>query len=142
MTTFQKVIRYLAMALAIFLTVSIIGGILGAVGLFGGLFDDDAVLGDAKTYTVSGSITKLEVEINAADFTIKQAEAFSVESNLKHLTVKEENDVLKIEENKRLGITYNDAMLILYIPANTIFETVDITTGAGRLTADALSTDS
>lgn len=142
MTTFQKVIRYLAMALAIFLTVSIIGGILGAVGLFGGLFDDDAVLDDAKTYTVSGSITKLEVIINAADFTIKQAEAFSVESNLKHLTVKEENGVLKIKENKRFGITYNDAMLILCIPTNAVFETVDITTGAGRLTADALFTDS
>lgn len=141
MTTFQKVIKYLAMAFAIFLTISIIGGILGAVGLFGGLFDD-AVLGDAKTYTVSGNITKLEVEINAADFTIKQAETFSVESNLKHLSVKEDNGVLKIEENKRFGITYNDAMLILYIPANTVFEKADITTGAGRLTVDALSADS
>ena len=51
MTTFQKVIRYLAMALAIFLTVSIIGGILGAVGLFGGLFDDD--IGDKQGSTSS-----------------------------------------------------------------------------------------
>ena len=35
MTTFQKVIKYLAMAFAIFLTVSIIGGILSMFGLFG-----------------------------------------------------------------------------------------------------------
>lgn len=142
MTTFQKVIKYIAMAFAVFLTVSIIGGILGAVGLFGGLFDDDAVLDDAKTYTVSGNITKLEVEINAADFTIKQADEFSVESNLKYLTVKEENGVLKIKENKRFGLTYNDATMILYIPANTVFEKADITTGAGRLTIDTLSANS
>jgi len=38
MTTLQKVIKYLAIAFAIFLTVTIIGGILSVVGLFGGLF--------------------------------------------------------------------------------------------------------
>ena len=52
MTTFQKVIKYLAIALAIFLTVSIIGGILGIFGLFSGFFTGDAVAGDLKTYTV------------------------------------------------------------------------------------------
>lgn len=142
MTTFQKVIKYLAMAFAIFLTVSIIGGILGAVGLFGGLFDGDAVLEDAKTYTVSDNITELDIRINAANFTIKQADAFSIESNLKHLTVKENDGVLTIEENKRFGVTYTDAALILYIPAETVFEKADITTGAGRLTVDALSAGS
>ena len=83
MTTLQKVIKYLAMAFAVFLAVSIIGGILGAVGLFGGLFDSDAVTEDVKTYAVSSDVSRLEVEINAADFTIKQGERFYVESNLK-----------------------------------------------------------
>ncbi len=140
MTTFHKVIKYLAMAFAIFLAVSIIGGIIGTVASFSGLFDDDAVLGDAKTYTVSGDITELKIEIDAADFTIKQADTFLVESNLKHLTVKDEDGVLKIEENKEFGITYTDAMLILYIPTDTVFEKAEITTGAGRMTADTLST--
>lgn len=140
MTTFHKVIKYLAMAFAIFLAVSIIGGIIGTVASFSGLFDGDAVLGDAKKYTVSGDITELKIEIDAADFTIKQADTFSVESNLKHLTVKEEDGVLKIEENKEFGITYTDAMLILYIPTDTVFEKAEITTGAGRLTVDTLST--
>lgn len=141
MTTVQKVMKYLAMAFAIFLTVSIIGGALGAVGLFGGLFDGDAVLEDVKTYTVSGNITELDIKINAADFTMKQADSFSVESNLKHLTVKESNGILTIEENKKSGASYTGATLILYIPAETVFETVEITTGAGRLTVDTLSAD-
>ena len=142
MTTFHKVIKYLAMAFAIFLAVSIIGGIIGTVASFSGLFDEDEVLGDAKTYTVSGDITELEIEIDAADFSIKQADTFSVESNLKQLTVKEKDGVLKVKENKEFGITYTDAMLILYIPASTVFEKVEITTGAGRLTVDTLSTGS
>ena len=34
MTNFQKTVKYIAMAFAIFLTVSIIGGILSMFGLF------------------------------------------------------------------------------------------------------------
>lgn len=142
MTAFQKVIKYLAMAFAIFLTVSIIGGILSAIGLFGGLFGGDSVLEDAKVYTVSDSITELDIRINAADFSIRQAETFSVESNLKHLTVKENDGVLTVEETKRFGITYTDAMLVLYVPEGTVFEKVDITTGAGVVSVDTLSADS
>ena len=97
MTTFQKVIKYLAMAFAIFLTVSIIGGLLSMFGLFGGFFGGDAVTEDIKTYSVSSDIQSLEVKINAADFTIKQGESFSVESNLKHLTVEDKNGVLTIK---------------------------------------------
>lgn len=138
MTTLQKVIKYLAIAFAIFLTVIIISSILGAVGLFGGLFEGDTVLEDAKTYMVSDNIRELSININAADFMIKQAEKFSVESNLNNLTVKEKDGLLIIKEEKRLG-AYNGAMLILDVPANTVFEKADIVTGAGRVTVDALS---
>lgn len=142
MTTFQKVIKYLAMAFAIFLTVSIIGGILSMFGLFGGSLGGDAVAEDCTTYAVSSDVKRLEVKINAADLTIKQGEHFSVESNLKHLTVEDENGVLKIRETKKWsGSTYTGAVLTLYIPADTVLESANITTGAGRLTADRLSAD-
>ena len=139
MTTFQKVIKYLAMAFAIFLTVSIIGGVLSMFGLFGGFLGGDAVNDDIKIYAVSSDISNLEVKINAADFTIKQGERFSVESNLKHLTVEDKNGVLTIKETKKFSSTYTGAVLTLYIPADTVFEKANITTGAGRLTVDCLS---
>jgi len=139
MTTFQKVIKYLAFAFAIFLTISIIGGILSMFGLFGGFFDGDAVTKDIKTYAVSSEVQSLEVKINAADLTIKQGESFSVESNLKYLTVEDKNGVLTIKETKKFIRTYTGAVLILYIPADTVFEKANIITGAGRLTVDSLS---
>ncbi len=139
MTNFQKTVKYIAMAFAIFLTVSIIGGILSMFGLFGGFFGGAAVAEDKKTYSVSSEIQSLEVKINAADFTIKQGESFSVESNLKHLTVEDKNGVLTIKETKKFANTYTGAVLTLYIPADTVFEKVNIITGAGRLTADSLS---
>ena len=139
MTNFQKTVKYIAMAFAIFLTVSIIGGILSMFGLFGGFFSGDVVTEDTKTYSVSSEIQSIEVKINAADFTIKQGESFSVESNLKHLTVEDKNGVLTIKETKKFANTYTGAVLTLYIPADTVFEKVNIITGAGRLTVDSLS---
>lgn len=139
MTTLQKVIKYLAMAFAIFLTVSIIGGILSAVGLFGGLFAWDAATEEMKTYAVTSEIHNLNIKINAADLYIKEGDAFSVESNLKYLKVEEKDDVLIIEETKKFTGSYNDAVLTIYVPARTVFDKTNLTTGAGRLTIENLS---
>lgn len=140
MTEFQKVIKYLAIALAAFLAVSIIGGALSLLGVLGGFFGDNALTEDIKGYTVSSDISSIEVKINAADFVIKQGDSFFVESNLKYLKVEDNGGVLTIKETKKLrGVTYTDAVLTVYIPANTVFENANITTGAGRFTADCLS---
>lgn len=139
MTSWQKAIKYLAMAFAIFLTISIIGGILSMLGLFGGVLSSDAVIQDMRSYQVTGEVKRLEVKINAADFTVQQGESFGVESNLKYLTVENKNGVLTIRETKKHSSTYNGAVLTLYIPADTVFEKANITTGAGRLTVDHLS---
>ena len=141
MTTFQKTVKYVAMAFAVFLAVSIIGGVLSMFGLLSGFFGGDAVADNVKTYAVSSDINVLDVKINAADFQIKQGDAFSVESNLKHLTVKEENGVLTIKETKKFGGIYTGAILTFYIPADTVFEIANIVTGAGRFTVDCLSAD-
>ena len=139
MTTLQKAIKYLAMVFAVFLAVSIIGGILGAVGLIGGLFSGDAILEDVKTYSVAAEIRNLDIEINAADLSIKEGEAFSVECNLKHLKVEEHSGRLTIRETKKFTGTYSGAVLTVYVPAGTVFDNVNLTTGAGRLTIGHLS---
>ncbi len=139
MTTVQKVIKYLAIAFAIFLTVTIIGGILSAVGLFGGLFTRDTATEDMKTYTVASEIHNLKILINAADLYIKEADDFSVESNLKYLKVEEKDNTLIIEETKKFSGTYSDAVLTIYVPAGVMFDNTGLTTGAGRLTIENLS---
>ena len=148
MTTLQKVIKYLALAFAIFLTVSIVGGILSAVGLLGSLFsDDDAewgdVIGETKNYTVSSEISDLNIQINAADFYIKEGDSFSVESNLKNLEVDEKNGCLTLKDLTKIKLNgsnaYENAVLTIYVPVGTVFDNVNIKTGAGRFTVDSLS---
>ena len=138
MTTFQKVVKYLAFALAIFLVVAIISGILSAIGLFGGLFDGEDLTGELKTYPVNGEIRNLEIEVNAADLCIKEGDAFSVESNLKKLKVEEKNGHLTVKDTAKNSIwgsgSYKDPVLTIYVPKGTVFENIELTTGAGRLT--------
>lgn len=141
MTTLQKVIKYLAVAFAIFLSVTIIGGLLGAVGLFGGLFDDEVVLEDLESHSVRAEICNLEIKINAADLRIKEGEAFFVESNLKHLKVEEKGNTLFIKETQKLTGAYNGAVLTVYIPSGMKFNNVDLTTGAGKVTIAELSAE-
>ncbi len=141
MTAFQKIVKYLAMAFAIFLAVSIIGSILSAVGIFCGFFRNDGVTEDINAYSVSSDITSLDIDISAADFAVKEAQEFSVESNLKHLTVEEKDGVLVIKEKKKFGMNYTGAVLTLCIPEGTSFENAKVVTGAGKLTVDTLSAD-
>lgn len=95
-------------------------------------------LGGPKAYPVSGEVRSLRMEINSADVKIQESDAFRVESNLKDLTVSVENGVLTVRQKHKAGVSYTDAMLTLYVPEGAYFGFADITTAAGRLTADGL----
>ncbi len=64
----------MAIAFAIFLCASIVGGILRAVGLLGGLFGDELVADEITTYNVNSEIGEINIKINAADLQIKQGD--------------------------------------------------------------------
>ncbi len=99
---------------------------------------ENAVLEESYVYTVQSHIHSLEIEVGAANFTIQPADTFSVESNLKYLSISEENGVLRIIDEKTVGVTYDNPVLILNIPDETVFDTVSISTGAANLTASSL----
>ena len=140
MTTMQKVIKYVAMAFALLLVVSIIGGILNAVGLLGGIFDGESVAETLTTHTITSQIQSLDIRINAADLTLKEGDAFRVESNLMHLKVEEKNGVLTLHETRKVSIgTAKNGVLTVYVPAGTVFERVNLSTGAGRVSMGSLS---
>ena len=104
-------------------------------------------VGETRTYEIASEIHSLDIQIVAADFTIEHGDRFSVESNLKYLSVSEQNGVLTIVEDEHhqfginVDISYADAVLKLCVPSDIVFDSVDITTGVARLTADSLSAD-
>ena len=101
----------------------------------------DVVLDEAKTYEITSEIHSLDIRISAADFKIQHGDEISVESNLKYLSVSEKDGVLTIVDEEK---NYNDsdAMLTLYVPNDMVFDEVDITTGAAKMTVGTLSANS
>lgn len=143
MTELQKAIKYIAIALAVFLAVSIVGGILGVIGVIAGVssMKDDGV-GELSARDISGDITDIKIEIGAAELKITTGEAFALESNLKDLKSEVKNGMLVITEKTRIPKNYSaERVVILTVPGGFSFGEADITTGAGKVTIDTLSAD-
>ena len=142
MTGFQKAIKYLAMAFALFLIVSILSGIFGALGLVTNVFDGKDAVGEMKTYTVSSDIQELKLDINAAQLIITEGDAFRVQSNNKYLKVTEQGNRLEITETERSYTnTSNKIRVEICVPTGTTFQKADIYTGAGQVTVDCLAAE-
>lgn len=122
--------KYFAFALVLLLTMALFG------------CGENAVLENSYVYEVESDIHSLEIKIGAADFTIQHTDTFSVESNLKYLSITEQDGVLSIIDKKTSGVTYNNPILTLYIPKDMEFKRINIATGAGALTADSLFAES
>ena len=137
MTTMQKIIKYLALAFAIFLSVSIITGICGALYSVSYFFSGNT--SDEMTEHVIGNdFTSLTVNISAAELEIKSGEKFGIETNHKHLTYKENGEILEINETKPFFTSRSGMKVILTIPAGTVFDYADINAGAGSVRIDEL----
>jgi len=116
--------------------------LLSGISLVGSLFGlGGPVVGETKTYEVTGEIKILDVEIGAAEFRVLKGDKFSVESNLKNLNFNQKDDKLVLLENSGGNKSYKNAFLTVYIPEGTVFSKIDITTGAGTFTADVLSAE-
>ena len=104
--------------------------------------NENVVLDDSQTYEITSDIHSLDIQINAADFKIVSADDFSVESNLKYLSVSEKDGVLTIVDEAKGNSNYTNAILTLYVPNGIVFDDVYITTGAAKMTVDTLSASS
>ena len=139
MTTFQKIIKYLAMAFAIFLSVSIITGICSALLTVTYFFSGDTSDEMTHEYDITNTITSLSVNISAAELEIITGDKFNVETNHKYLKCEEKDDVLKISETRKLFASHPKGMkVILTIPKECVLDYADIKTGAGSVTIDEL----
>lgn len=137
MTTAQKIIKYCAIAFAVSLIVSIIGGIFGAVSSLSALSGDGDALGEMQTYAVTGTVENLEIDLSGARLEIKEGSEFSVESDHKYLKVAAADGTLSIKEERPV-MHSEGTRVILTVPRDFAFEQVTISAGAGTVRADTL----
>lgn len=142
MNTVWKVIRgvliaFGLMALCCILTVSCSVTTLDQV--FDGELGGNAMLDEPIVYEFSGDIYGLDIDLAAADLTIRQGEGFSVETNGKYIRCEKSGEVLVLAEQEHFGLFRNDCpMVILTIPEGYWFRQIKLETAACRVVADEL----
>ncbi len=143
MTTAQKIIKYCALALAIFLIVSILTGIVGAVTAIAGLLNGESLAGEYKTYTLEQNFEKLYIDISAGELEIQSGEQFSLESNHRYLKVIQKNGKLEIRDTRKAihNVDAKDVKISLTIPEEFWFSNVRISTGAGVVSVERMDTN-
>jgi len=147
MTELQKIIKYLAIALAIGLSVAIIVGAVSLLGMiFGFTEDDDMVLENYVEYEIAQDVTRLDIDVSAAELKIVEGDRLFVSSNIKDLRVSDAGGSLTIEQKRRRFSIHTTKVgeIIITIPTDKSFEAIELSAGAGdvdiySLTADRMS---
>ena len=148
MTTAQRIIKYLAIALAMFLIVGIVVGILQGIAAILSLDGSSSIEDELFELTVETdgkSVEALCIELSASDLTVKRGDTLRVETNNTDVTCTQRDGVLSLREKARggriFGISFGNVKsgtVILTLP-DAVFEEITLENGAGKVTADVLS---
>lgn len=147
MNNAQKVIKYVAIVIAVCLTISIITGILTTVGAIFGistLIDIANGVVETKNYTNEyANIQSLEIDASAMSLEIIPVDESEV-SILKIRATDVPTDYRFEQENDKLEIkgkkVASDAKLVIYLPSTV--KNLDIDIGAGDIQIKDISIDS
>lgn len=141
MNVVQKIIKYLAIALAIFIIINIVSVVLsvlyGLSWISGATKDAEIIESQEEIYSTIGNtdITTLKIELNASNLEIKNGEMLRVETNNLNVKCNQEGSQLTIKDKTKNWFSKgNDAsQIILYMPENMLWDSVKIDAGAGKI---------
>ena len=142
MNTFQKVIKYVALAFAIALAIGIIEFGLGigyivlqSTGLIHSNSNNKVSNVNFNEYS-----SYLDIDLSVASLTIKRGDTLRYETNIDEIESKQENNKLVIKDKGNKWFRSNkNSSITLYVPENLTFEKVIINMGVGELDVDNVS---
>lgn len=153
MSSFQRVIKYCAIAFAVFLAVSIISGIASAVfAVVTAISGVSYMQSDARLTDFSKdfeNVRSVDINHSLGELNIKTGDTFRVEG----INVPNEfrasismNGTLNVSERRthfpwfNIGNFKHRSIITIYLPENFIAEDTKIESGFGNVTIDALHT--
>lgn len=137
MTKTQKLIKVCAIVLAALLIASMVITALRVLSVLFSLGKDDGMLTPVE---LGQDYRSLELDLAATSIEIRIGEAFKVESSGSRLRFETDRDTLSVEEfSYGLFDNRKEGLLVLTVPADYVFDSVEISAGAGYVTVESLS---
>lgn len=138
MSSGQKVIKYCALAFAIFLIVSIFKGIFSlGYSIING-FDFD-IKREARNY--DNASTYLDIDLKYTDLKIVSGDAFKYETDNENIEVEQNENKMTIKEKKvSVFKKKKDSSITVYIPSSIVLDNTYIGAGAGKIEVENLYT--
>lgn len=137
MSDIQKIIKYLAIAFAIYLCIVIIGGIVGVLGSFMFIFAPDKGISENLeriSVDTNYAIKKMNIDIKGAHLIIEDSEEFYIETNNSYIKVDQNKDEITIKEKSHSWFrNNNESKLIIHLPSSIVFEKFYLDAGAGKI---------
>ena len=146
MTTTQKIIKYLAIAFALFLVISIFSIIFGlSREIISSINNDKKESELLEEYTtISNNVNNIEsfkIDISNDDIKIKEGEKFEVKTNDPDVKFYHENSKVKIKSDKTFSWHLSNSSrgtIIIYLPKEFNISELDLNLGAGKIDIDKL----
>ena len=143
MTSTQKIVKYLAIALAFALIFWILSCIMFGLSKISNCFSDNDSSIQEKLSELnidSKEVSILDIDIKYANLIIKTGDSLKAETNNKYITTNQKNNKLIIKEKKHNIFKNDKSELIVYVPEDLILDGVSIDAGAGKIEINNLST--
>ena len=144
MTSFQKVIKYLAICLAIFICITLFSGIVSGIKtLFESFnFIDDKDNSYSEVIDYNEEFKYLDISLKSSGLTIKTGDKFSVDTSDNNIKIYNKKGTLKIVDKRKSIFNIKSKKTIITIPYNYSFEKVKIETGTGKVDINGVYTNS
>lgn len=143
MTIFQKLVKYFAIVLAFGIIAGMLAGVLKGAAILSKISDittDDGIVEEIDT--ASAKVKKLRVNLFRTNLRIVEGDKFHAETDNKDVTIRERFGTLVIEENSKSIIdSAPKTEVVLTVPKGFAFRKIDISTGAGDLSAEFLKAE-
>ncbi len=130
MSSTQKVIKIIAYILAVSIIIAICTGVFNIVNTFIPTTEKVVVEDYYKEFK---NITDLDLDINAADLTIKEGEVFSIKAEklVSKIKVSEDDGRLKVKQNKVRIVNTSAGNIVITVPKN--INKLYLDGGAGKI---------
>lgn len=135
----QTIIKYLALAFAIFLIVSIFSTIFNILNCLAIIIDNTSKKEDINItkYELPSSTSILDIDLAYTNLNIKNGENLYIETN-DNIDYQIKNNKISIKDKKKKFLSKTEYITTLYIPEDLKFDYINLSTGAGKVTIDNL----